>query len=128
MTDTPPKNGWSDERRTKHAQAIRRWAPWAKSTGPRTASGKARSSRNARKHGRRSAECLLFRSLMMSQRRLHAAAAARALQIQSNELLKDAHFRLLHEAVLGGAWLIPAYYHLKIMQKPCIFYRPEGKS
>jgi hypothetical protein len=43
------KSGWSDERRAKQAEAIRRWHPWDKSTGPRTEEGKAKSSRNADK-------------------------------------------------------------------------------
>lgn len=38
---------WTPERRAKQAEAIRRWKPWKKSTGPRTPEGKARSSRNA---------------------------------------------------------------------------------
>jgi hypothetical protein len=40
---------WTPERRAKQAAAIRRWKPWEKSTGPNTADGKARSSRNADK-------------------------------------------------------------------------------
>ena len=40
---------WTPERRAKQATAIRDWQPWAKSTGPRTAEGKTRSSRNADK-------------------------------------------------------------------------------
>lgn len=43
------KSGWTPERRAKQAEAIRHWQPWAKSTGPRTEEGKARSSRNADK-------------------------------------------------------------------------------
>lgn len=35
--------------------STRRNRPWLQSTGPRTAQGKARSSRNALKHGQRSA-------------------------------------------------------------------------
>jgi len=42
-------SAWTPERRAKQAEAIRRWKPWAKSTGPRTEEGKARSSRNADK-------------------------------------------------------------------------------
>lgn len=38
---------WTDERRARQAEAIRRWKPWEKSTGPRTAEGKAKASRNA---------------------------------------------------------------------------------
>lgn len=36
-------NGWTPERRARQAEAIRRWQPWARSTGPRTAEGKARA-------------------------------------------------------------------------------------
>ena len=43
------KSGWSKERRAKQAEAIRRWQPWNKSTGPRTEQGKAKSARNADK-------------------------------------------------------------------------------
>jgi len=42
-------SAWPPERRAKQAEAIRRWQPWSKSTGPRTKGGKARSSRNADK-------------------------------------------------------------------------------
>lgn len=42
-------SAWTPERRAKQAEAIRRWQPWNKSTGPRTKEGKARSSRNADK-------------------------------------------------------------------------------
>ena len=44
---------WTPEARLKHAAAIRRWMPWTLSTGPVTAEGKARSSRNAWKGGLR---------------------------------------------------------------------------
>jgi hypothetical protein len=39
--------GWSPARRARQAEAIRRWRPWVQSTGPRTAEGRAISSRNA---------------------------------------------------------------------------------
>lgn len=42
-------SSWTPERRAKQADAICRWKPWDKSTGPRTTEGKARSSRNADK-------------------------------------------------------------------------------
>lgn len=41
-------NGWTPARRARQAILIKTWAPWSASTGPRTAEGKARSSRNAR--------------------------------------------------------------------------------
>lgn len=44
-------NGWTPERRAKHAEAIRSWAPWAKSTGPKTKEGKAKSRLNPSKGG-----------------------------------------------------------------------------
>jgi hypothetical protein len=40
-------NGWTPERRAKQAEAIKRWKPWERSTGPKTDVGKNRSSRNA---------------------------------------------------------------------------------
>lgn len=46
-------NRWTSESKTKQAQAIRKWKPWEKATGPRTPAGKAISSRNAFKGGKR---------------------------------------------------------------------------
>ena len=40
-------NQWTPERRAKQAEAIRAWQPWKQATGPRTAEGKAKASRNA---------------------------------------------------------------------------------
>lgn len=42
-------HGWTEERRARQAELIRQWRPWEKSTGARTAEGKAKSSQNARK-------------------------------------------------------------------------------
>jgi hypothetical protein len=44
-------NGWTPERRARQAALIRTWRPWEKSTGPRTADGKARAARNGDKGG-----------------------------------------------------------------------------
>lgn len=46
-------NGWTPERRARQAELIREWRPWEKSTGPRTAEGKARAARNPFKGGHR---------------------------------------------------------------------------
>lgn len=46
-------SAWTPERRARQAEAIRRWKPWEKSTGPKTAEGKARVSRNAYKGAHR---------------------------------------------------------------------------
>lgn len=46
-------NGWTSEQRQQQAEAIQRWKPWQRSTGPRTVVGKARSARNAFRGGER---------------------------------------------------------------------------
>lgn len=56
-------NGWTPERRERQAKLIQRWRPWEKSTGPRTAEGKAIVSRNAWKGGRRAMISRLRRTL-----------------------------------------------------------------
>lgn len=43
------KSAWTVERRARQAELIRRTQPWKSSTGPRSASGKATSARNAYK-------------------------------------------------------------------------------
>ncbi len=42
------KSGWTDQRRAQQREAIQRWKPWEKSTGPRTPRGKAEAAANAR--------------------------------------------------------------------------------
>lgn len=42
---------WTADRRKKQRELIQRWKPWEKSTGAKTAEGKARVSRNAVKTG-----------------------------------------------------------------------------
>jgi len=48
------RGDWTDERRARQRALIQRWKPWGRSTGPKSAYGKARSSANALKHGSRS--------------------------------------------------------------------------
>lgn len=45
------RHGWTPERRARQAALIATWRPWERSTGPRTAAGKAASSRNAYRGG-----------------------------------------------------------------------------
>jgi len=50
------KSAWTEERRERHREIIRKTQPWRFSTGPRTAAGKAASSKNARMSPMRAAE------------------------------------------------------------------------
>ena len=61
--------GWSDERRAKQAAAIRRWQPWTKSTGPRSAEGKAVSARNAAKPNSIRRELLVMKAELANVQR-----------------------------------------------------------
>ena len=58
------------EHRRLQAEAIRRWKPWEKSTGPRTREGKAKASRNGYKGGTRELLRELGRVLRRAARRL----------------------------------------------------------
>lgn len=113
--------------------------PWTKSTGPRTAEGKAKSSQNAYKHGRRSAAARHrakgfrhLQSFLKHQRHLHTLAERRLRTLRKmkkspNELLNDPTLTLLNRLIRNGAAVLPAAIAL-VMQKPCISGPPEGKS
>lgn len=45
---------WTPEQRQRQREAIERWKPWERSTGPQSPGGKLKSSRNAMVHGLRS--------------------------------------------------------------------------
>ena len=69
-------NGWTPERRAKQAEAIKKWKPWTKSTGPRTETGKTICARNAYKHGCRSRGALKLRAVMARHSRWLAGIVA----------------------------------------------------
>jgi hypothetical protein len=52
-------NGWTEERKQKQRELIQNWKPWEKSTGAKTAKGKAKSSMNAYKYGSAEAKMML---------------------------------------------------------------------
>ena len=56
---TKPRR-WTQEQRARQAELIRRWQPW-KTGGVKTPEGKARSCKNAYKHGAYSYETNLMR-------------------------------------------------------------------
>lgn len=87
MTDSP----WTAERRAQHSLAIRQWAPWKKSTGPRTVAGKAKSCMNAFKHGQYCRQAYEFRAALryrMAYLRFLCHRQDEILSFQRNELLK----------------------------------------
>ena len=43
---------WTADRRQRQRELIQTWKPWEKSTGARTAEGKAKASKNAVKTGK----------------------------------------------------------------------------
>ena len=63
-------NGWTQERRRRQSELIQTWQPWANSTGPRTAEGKAKSSQNAFKSGSRPLFRMIDRLLRKQQQSL----------------------------------------------------------
>ena len=42
-----PAKGWTPERRKRQSVAIKRWKPWSKSIGPKSAAGKTAVANNA---------------------------------------------------------------------------------
>lgn len=59
---------WTQEQRQRQREAIARWKPWERSTGPRSLEGKAKAAANSRRHGlydaKMRAEMAHFRELL----------------------------------------------------------------
>jgi hypothetical protein len=82
--------GWTEERRQKQAERIRQNRPWEKSTGPRSAAGKARSRNNSRKHGLYDYQTREMRAALKLQREsLKALIKAFKLQYGYNEIWNE---------------------------------------
>lgn len=62
-------SGWTEEKRKAQAERTRAQKPWLATTGPKTLAGKKRSSRNALKHGQRSARTIRFKRILRQARK-----------------------------------------------------------
>lgn len=63
--------GWTPEQRQRLGEAVQKWKPWERSTGPRSSLGKAIASRNAFKGGERPALRQMNRLVGESLKRLN---------------------------------------------------------
>lgn len=61
-------NNWTAEHRQRQSEAIHRWQPWKKSTGPKTKEGKRRSAKNAYAGGHWKAEREMRKALNAAMR------------------------------------------------------------
>jgi len=129
MIQTTKKTAWTPERRAKQAAAVKLWAPWAKSTGPKTRAGKRTSSQNARKHyDAPMKKALRAQSLYLAD--IKAFYRARDFSAQ-NELLKK-HLRNRRRTLLRRGNNVTRMLRLalidNIMQKTCFFPPPAANS
>lgn len=86
----------TEEGRARLREAARRNRPWEHTTGPRTAEGLARSSKNALKHGRDTNEAREFRERALRFLRLNRRFVEGLLLCQSEDE-REATMRLLRE-------------------------------
>jgi hypothetical protein len=73
MKSATVTRGWPPARREAQAERAKAAKPWLRSTGPRTAEGKAKAARNAFKHGFRSGPMARLKALLRDQRRFMKA-------------------------------------------------------
>lgn len=121
-TQSPQSRGWNDERREKHAAAIRRWKPWAKSTGPRSAAGKARTAQNAAKPWlKRGPDYQMKQALRDHSRYLTDLNRFITLQksAQKNELLKKYLKNYRRALLLRGRKVSAQLRHALLYAKLC---------
>ncbi len=83
----PTKRVWTDAQRAAASERARKSKPWLRSTGPKTAAGKARSARNALKHGYYTVAARAARARHRAIRAFHEHA--KALLRLENYLVKS---------------------------------------
>jgi hypothetical protein len=124
-------SGWSDERRAKHSASMRAWAPWTKSTGPRTAEGKSISRCNSLKHGGFSRPAKDFMAHFRGYYALLKLCFQKKrelLQIQRNELLNKGRRRPAHFPCNPMANLVKHRFHLAGAVGRCQLHPCNGAS
>lgn len=73
---TARSNSWPPEKRARQAAIAKARKPWEKSTGPKTDAGKKAVSRNAYRHGFRSADYAALCALLTQQKEMARALLA----------------------------------------------------
>jgi hypothetical protein len=80
---------WTEERRKKQAEAIKRWKPWEKSTGPKTRQGKSRTRMNAYNYGGKLGDEQRLNEMARLNREFTKACYKMALaELAKNQLLE----------------------------------------
>ena len=118
----PRRSAWTPERRAKQAAAIKIWAPWARSTGPRTKTGKAKSSQNARKYSPHAPHRAVKKAMRAQAHYL--SDMKRYLRLKKffpqNELLKNERRRLLRKGKKVTLQLMAALAYAKLCKNLAI--------
>jgi hypothetical protein len=96
-------NGWTPERRARQAEAIRKWKPWAKSTGPKTETGKNISRYNAFKHGHTARGGLKLRAVMAA----HSRWLREVLEIHALKTLGNSAWKKIYAKRTNGFGTAP---------------------
>jgi hypothetical protein len=116
--------GWTPERRARQAALIRRWQPWLRSTGPKTAAGKARVAMNPLRHGERSRAWIL-----RAKRIRHAIRLCARTVLLVRACARDQERHEMFEQVRRAGLLPPAparHSHTTALHRGVISREPSG--